>query len=73
MCSPEWLRLSSLINPLSLLHDVFVERCVGQAMGALVKKPLSGRLLVRDDATLTKYCDSFRCVILSYNNLILLL
>lgn len=30
-------------------------------MGALVrKKKFKGQLVVRDDATLTKFCDSFR-------------
>lgn len=62
LSSPEWSSLASLMDPVALLHRTFIDRCVGQAMGALVKKrpAVSGRLVVRDDATLTKFCDSFR-------------
>lgn len=65
MSTPEWTKVIGLIDPVGLLHRSFVERCIGQAIGALVKKrPVSGKLVVRDDATLTKFCDSFR--LLSY-------
>jgi len=57
----EWLQLSSLIKPLDLLDRTFIDRCVGQAMGGIVhKKKVSGRLAIRDDATLVKFCDSIR-------------
>ena len=60
-CSPDWLNLAAQMDPVALLSKTFVDRCMGQAMGALVKKrPISGKLAVRDDATLTKFCDSFR-------------
>ena len=43
------------------MNRTFIDRCIGQSMGALVRKrPLSGRLVLRDDATVTKFCDSFR-------------
>ena len=65
LSSPEWINLASLLDPVSLLTRTFVDQCVGQSVGALVKKrPVSGRLLVRDDALLSKFCDSFR--LLSY-------
>ncbi|XP_019852087.1 PREDICTED: uncharacterized protein LOC109581994 isoform X1 [Amphimedon queenslandica] len=63
--SPEWINLSSLLDPVSLLTRTFVKRCVGKSVGSLVKKkPVSGRLEVRDDALLSNFCDSFR--LLSY-------
>ena len=60
-CTSEWLSLVAQVEPVALFSKTFVDRCIGQAMGALVKKrPVSGKLTVREDATLTKFCDSFR-------------
>jgi len=53
-----WYQLTLI---LILMQRSFVDRCLGQTMGALVrKKKFKGQLVVRDDATLTKFCDSFR-------------
>ena len=62
LCSPEWFSFVSLTDPVALLQGSFVERCLGQALGAIVrkKKDVHGRLVVRDDASLAKFCDSFR-------------
>lgn len=63
LCTPEWFGLAGLVDPVTLLQRSFVERCLGQAVGALVrKKKVRGKLVLRDDTTLTKFCDSFRCV-----------
>ena len=59
--APEWLQLSALVQPQQLLDRTFLDRCIGQAMGGIVhKKKFSGRLAVRDDANLVKFCDSLR-------------
>ena len=59
--APEWLQLSALVQPQQLLDRTFLDRCIGQAMGGIVhKKKFSGRLAVRDDAKLVKFCDSLR-------------
>ncbi len=61
MCSPDWFSFASLVDPMALLQRSFVERCMGQALGGIVrKKKVQGRLVVRDDASITKFCDSFR-------------
>ena len=59
--SQEWMRFVSLLDATSLLGKSLVDRCFGQAVGALVKrKKVNGRLVLRDDVTLTTFCDSFR-------------
>ncbi len=61
MCSREWFSFAGLLDPVGLLQRSFVERCLGQALGGIVrKKKVQGRLVVRDDASITKFCDSFR-------------
>lgn len=61
LCSPEWFSLAGLMDPVALLQRSFVERCLGQCLGGIVrKKKVQGRLVVRDDASITKFCDSFR-------------
>ena len=62
--TPEWVELKSLIDPASLLHKSFVESCEGQGVCAVSKKqPSSGVMVVKDDTTLVKFCDSFRLVL----------
>lgn len=57
----EWLQLVAVIEPQKLLDRTFLDRCVGQAMGGIIhKKKILGRLVVRDDANLVKFCDSLR-------------
>lgn len=59
--APEWLQLLAVVQPQELLHRTFLERCIGQGMGGIIhKKKISGRLVVRDDANLVKFCDSLR-------------
>ena len=58
---PDWLSLASQMDPVALLDKKFVDLCLGQATWAVTKKsPVSGKFTVREDATLTKFCDSFR-------------
>lgn len=63
--SPEWRDFVALIDPVSLMHRAFVDRCLGQAMGGLMKKKkdAGGKLVVKGDVTPTKFCDSFRYVL----------
>lgn len=62
MATPMWFQLVSLISPARLIGRTFVDRCIGQAVGALVKKKkVKGQLVLRDDVTPTKFCDSCRC------------
>ena len=62
--SQEWTAFASLLNPVSLLQKSFVEKCVGQAVGGVVKrKKVKEQLVMRDDASLTKFCDAFRLII----------
>ncbi len=59
--SKEWNEITQLLDPVKLLSRTFVDRCIGQAFGALVKKHQhKGKWVVRDDATLNKFSDSFR-------------
>lgn len=61
LTATEWLQLLAVIEPQKLLDRTFLDRCVGQVMGGIVhKKKISGRLVVRDDANLVKFCDSLR-------------
>ena len=67
----EWLQLSALIKPLELLDRTFLDRCVGQAMGGIIhKRRVSGRLAIRDDANLVKFCDSLRLGLIPYHDII---
>ena len=60
-CLPDWLSLAAQVNTVALLGKTFVDLCLGQAMGVVAKKRTSsGKFAVREDATLTKFCDSFR-------------
>ena len=62
--TPEWVELRRLIDPASLLHKSFVESCEGQGVCGISKKqPSSGVMVVKDDTTLVKFCDSFRLVL----------
>ena len=57
----EWAAIAGLLDPVSLLQKSFVEKCIGQAKGGLVKKnKVKGQQVLRDDASLTKFCDAFR-------------
>lgn len=59
--SPEFSQIIDLIDPVRIMSRTFVDRCVGQAFGALVKKNQhKGKWIVRDDASLAKFSDSFR-------------
>lgn len=59
--SPDWQKLLSLLDPSLLLKKSFLDRALGQAVGAIVKKrKVNGRLVLREDISLTKFCDSFR-------------
>lgn len=59
--SPEFSQISQLIDPLKMMSRTFVDRCVGQAFGALVRKNQhKGKWIVRDEASLSKFSDSFR-------------
>ena len=64
--TPEWRDFLELLDPVALLQKGFVDRCLGQAMGGLMKKrkDADGKLVVKEDITPTKFCDSFR--LLSY-------
>lgn len=59
--SQEWTAFAAMLNPVSLLQKNFVEKCIGQAVGGVVKrKKVKGQQVIRDDASLTKFCDAFR-------------
>lgn len=59
--SPDWQELLHLLNPVLLLNKSFLDRALGQAVGAIVKKKkVNGRLVIREDISLTKFCNSFR-------------
>ena len=60
--SPEWAELKTLLDPASILYQKnFIERCEGQAVFAVGKtRPSTSKMGVKDDATLVKFCDSFR-------------
>ena len=61
MATPTWFGLVGKLNPGHLLGKSFLERCLGQAVGALVKKKkVRGRLALRDDINIFKFCDAFR-------------
>ena len=61
MATTMWFQLASLLNPAHLMGQAFVDRCIGQAVGALVKKKkVKGQLVLRDDVNPTKFCDSCR-------------
>lgn len=61
IADPSWHRLLQLVDPVLLLNKSFLDRALGQAVGAIVKKKkVNGRLVTRDDISLTKLCDSFR-------------
>ena len=50
-----------MVDPVLLLNKSFLDRALGQAVGAIVKKKkVNGRLVTREDISLTKFCDSFR-------------
>ncbi|KAL5460428.1 hypothetical protein EMCRGX_G033875 [Ephydatia muelleri] len=61
-----WRNFLELLDPIALLQKSLVDRCLGQAMGGLMKKrkDADGKLVVKEDITPTKFCDSFR--LLSY-------
>ena len=57
----EWTSFASLLDPVSFLQKSFVEKCLGQAIGGLIKqKKVKGQQVLKDDASLTKFCDAFR-------------
>ena len=60
--TPEWQNFLELLDPIALLQKSLVDRCLGQAMGGLMKKrkDADGKLVVKEDITPTKFCDSFR-------------
>lgn len=62
LSSPDWTDLLKILNdPTQFFTRSFLERALGQAVGAIVKKKkVSGRLVLRDDVSLAKFCDSFR-------------
>lgn len=61
MATPTWFELVGQLNPVKLLSKSFVDRCLGQGIGALTKKKkVNGRLVLRDDIDIFKFCDSFR-------------
>ena len=65
LSSPDWNKLLQILNdPSQLLSKTFLDRAMGQAVGAIVKKKkVNGRLVLRDDISLTKFSDSFRYAI----------
>ncbi len=64
MATPTWFGLVGQLNPTKLLGKSFVDRCLGQAVGALIKKKkVNGRLALRDDIDMFKFCDSFRYIL----------
>ena len=65
LSSPDWNKLLQILNdPSQLLSKSFLDRALGQAVGAIVKKKVvNGRLVLRDDISLTKFSDSFRYTI----------
>ena len=61
LSSPDWQKLIQLLDPSLLLKKGFLDRALGQAVGAIVKKKkVNDRLVTRDDISLIKFCDSFR-------------
>jgi len=61
MSTPTWYWMVGQLDPVKLCGKSFVDRCLGQAAGALVKKKkVQGKLVLRDDITPVKFCDSFR-------------
>ena len=59
--APDWHELHRLLDPVHLLRKSFLDRALGQAVGAIVKKKkVNDRLVLREDISLTKFCDSFR-------------
>lgn len=61
LSAEDWYKLLHLLNPVHLLRKSFLDRALGQAVGAIVKKKkVNGRLVLREDISLTKFCDSFR-------------
>ena len=63
--SPDWSELLKILNdPSKLFSKTFLDRALGQAVGAIVKKKkVNDRLVLRDDISLTKFSDSFRCAV----------
>ena len=65
LSSPDWSKLLQILNdPSQLLSKSFLDRALGQAVGAIVKKKkVNDQLVLRDDISLTKFSDSFRYTI----------
>ena len=65
LSSPDWSKLLQILNdPSQMLTKSFLDRALGQAVGAIIKKKtVNGQLVLRDDISLTKFCDSFRYAI----------
>ena len=61
LSGPGWHKLLHLVDPVLLFNKSFLDRALGQAVGAIVKKKkVNGCLVTREDISLTKFCDSFR-------------
>ena len=62
LSSPDWSKLLQILNdPSQLLSKTFLDRALGQAVGAIVKKKkVNDQLVLRDDISLTKFSDAFR-------------
>ena len=65
LSSPDWSKLLQILNdPSQMLTKSFLDRALGQAVGAIIKKKtVNGQLVLKDDISLTKFCDSFRYAI----------
>ncbi len=63
MATPTWYKMVGQLDPAKLTGKSFVDKCLGQAVGALVKKKkVQGKLVLRDDINVFKFCDSLRQV-----------
>ena len=68
-CSPEsgiiintseFQQLQNEVLHEELISKQLLEKCRGQAFGGVFRKKKDGRLVMKEDATLQKICDSFR-------------
>ncbi|XP_062516579.1 uncharacterized protein LOC134191942 isoform X2 [Corticium candelabrum] len=56
----EFQQLQLDVSPDQLINKHLLEKCRGQAFGGVFKKKKDGRLVMKEDTTLQKICDSFR-------------